>query len=142
MALLESKAAVITGSSRGFGLVIARAYAEADAAVVISSRTPSSVQQAVSDLQAQGYRALGVPCGVSDLAEVETLAQRTLDTFGRLNIWVNNAGIAGRHAPLSPAERRQADQRSGARRIFGSTDSEPGLELHTVPSVFPVRLSN
>jgi NAD(P)-dependent dehydrogenase (short-subunit alcohol dehydrogenase family) len=105
MAALENKVAVITGSSRGFGLAIAWTYAEAGATVVISSRTPSSVEQAVSALQAEGHRALGVPCDVSDLAQVKTLARRTLDAFGQLDIWVNNAGISGPYGPtvhLSP----------------------------------------
>lgn len=118
MAALENKVAVITGSSRGFGLAIARAYAGAGAAVVISSRTSSSVEQTVSGLQAEGHRAFGVSCDVSDLAQVETLARRTLDAFGQLDIWVNNAGIAGPYGPtvhLSPESFTQVLQTD----IFG-----------------------
>jgi NAD(P)-dependent dehydrogenase (short-subunit alcohol dehydrogenase family) len=107
MSILTGKVAVITGSTRGLGLAIAQAYARAGAAVIISSRTAPAVDAAVESLQSEGYRAAGLACDVADLAQVQAVRQLALDTFGGLDIWVNNAGMAGAYGPTLgvPAER-------------------------------------
>ncbi len=99
MGLLEGKVAVITGGARGFGLATARAYVREGAAVVVASRSAESVKQAVSDLQSLGGRASGLPGDVSKLDQVQALAAHARTTFGRLDIWVNNAGLAGIYGP-------------------------------------------
>lgn len=99
MAVLAGKVAVITGGTRGLGLAIARAYAAEGAAVVVASRSQKSVDAAVSLLKAGGARASGLAIDVSDLAKVEALAKHAVQTFGRIDIWVNNAGIAGPYGP-------------------------------------------
>lgn len=99
MGLLNGKTAVITGGTRGLGLAIAQAYAREGAAVVVASRTQNSVEQAVVQLSSSGARAAGIAVDVSDLAQVEALAAYALDQFGRLDIWVNNAGMAGPYGP-------------------------------------------
>ena len=96
---LEGKVAVITGGSRGLGLAIAQAYTRAGAAVVVASRTPSSVDQAVKSLTEGGLRASGQPVDVGELSQVEELSLHALETFGRLDIWVNNAGLSAAHGP-------------------------------------------
>jgi NAD(P)-dependent dehydrogenase (short-subunit alcohol dehydrogenase family) len=107
MSILTGKVAVITGSTRGLGLAIAQAYARAGAAVIISSRTAPAVDAAVESFQSEGYRAAGLACDVADLAQVQAVRQLALDTFGGLDIWVNNAGMAGAYGPTLgvPAER-------------------------------------
>jgi glucose 1-dehydrogenase len=97
--LLVAKVAVITGGTRGLGLAIAQAYAREGAAVVVASRTPSSVEQAVINLNNEGLQASGQPCNVADLLQLEELAKHTLNTFGRLDVWVNNAGLSAAHGP-------------------------------------------
>jgi NAD(P)-dependent dehydrogenase (short-subunit alcohol dehydrogenase family) len=97
--LLAAKVVVITGGTRGLGLAIAQAYAREGAAVVVASRTPSSVEQAVIDLNNEGLQASGQPCDVADLPQLEELAKHTLNTFGRLDVWVNNAGLSAAHGP-------------------------------------------
>ena len=99
MSTLTGKVAVITGSTRGLGLAIAQTYAEAGAAVIISSRTASAVDAAVESFRAEGRQAAGLACDVADLKQVQALRQLALDSFGGLDIWVNNAGVAGAYGP-------------------------------------------
>lgn len=97
--LLQDKVAVITGGSRGLGLAIAQRYARAGAKIVIASRTERAVDQAVAKLVASGAQATGMACDVADLSQVEALAQHAIRSFGRIDIWVNNAGISAPYGP-------------------------------------------
>ena len=92
---LRDKVAVITGSTRGLGRAIARAYAREGASVVISSRTPAVVDETVEALRSAGGEVVGVPCDVSDLSQVQHLASQAIKRFGRIDIWVNNAATRG-----------------------------------------------
>jgi glucose 1-dehydrogenase len=96
---LAGKVAVITGGTRGLGLAIAHVYAKEGAAVVVASRTQSSVDRALDGLQADGARAAGIVCDVGDVGQVHALAQHAVDSFGRLDIWVNNAGLSAPYGP-------------------------------------------
>jgi NAD(P)-dependent dehydrogenase (short-subunit alcohol dehydrogenase family) len=99
--VLKDKVAVITGGSRGLGLAIAQAYARAGAQVVIASRTRQSVASALELLKAAGARADGLVCDVADIAQVEALARYAIKTFGRIDIWVNNAGLSAPYGPTA-----------------------------------------
>ena len=106
MGLLDNRVAVITGGTRGFGLAIARAYAREGAAVVVTSRSAEAVGQAAETLRAQGGRASGITCDVSDLQQVQALSAHAHAEFGPIDIWVNNAGLAGVYGPtvhIAPA---------------------------------------
>ena len=107
MGLLAGKVAVVTGSSRGLGLAIAQAYAEQGAAVVVSSRTASAVDQAVADLRQKGFSAVGLDCDTANAAQVEALADLAVSSFGKLDIWVNNAGTG---APFGPTFSLSSDR--------------------------------
>ncbi len=99
MGVLDAKVVVITGSTRGLGLAMAEACAAAGAAVVVSSRSSGAVDQAVARLCAGGARASGQVCDVGDLAQVESLGRHAVETFGRFDVWINNAGAS---APFGP----------------------------------------
>jgi glucose 1-dehydrogenase len=99
MGLLDGKVAVITGSSRGFGLSMAEEFARQGAAVMVSSRSAEAVAQAVAGIQAGGMRVGGLTCDVSDRMQVQALAEHALATFGALDIWVNNAGLSAPYGP-------------------------------------------
>jgi NAD(P)-dependent dehydrogenase (short-subunit alcohol dehydrogenase family) len=99
--ILQNKVAVITGSSRGLGYAIAEAYAREGAKVVIASRTQRAVDQAVRKLRENGAQAEGLACDVSNLQQVEGLAEFAVQKFGRLDIWVNNAGLSAPYGPTA-----------------------------------------
>jgi len=93
MKLLEGKTAVITGSSRRLGFAIAKAFVGQGANVILAARTEETLNSAVAELRDQGYKAKGFVCDTAKLEDVERLVQGAVVTFGRLDIWVNNAGI-------------------------------------------------
>jgi len=101
LAPLQDKVIVITGSTRGLGLAIARACAAEGAQVVVSSRSADAVDRAISELRTQGRTATGMPCDVSDLAQVEALAAHAVETFGGFDVWINNAGYAAPYGPTA-----------------------------------------
>lgn len=97
---LGGRAALITGSSRGIGLSMARGLAEAGARVVINSRQQSAVDEAVAQLRSEGLEALGSAFDVAREASV-TEAFQALDAAGiAIDILVNNAGIQHRKPML------------------------------------------
>lgn len=88
---LTGKTALVTGGSRGIGLMIARGLLQAGAQVVISSRKADACQQAVEELSKFGA-VRAVPADLSRQDECKRLAQDVLDKTDRLHILVNNAG--------------------------------------------------
>jgi glucose 1-dehydrogenase len=95
MQKLDGKVAVVTGASRGLGLAIARLFAQQGARVVLSARSSDTVQKSAAELRAAGFQAEACTCDVSDLNQIEALADFTLEKFGHFDIWVNNAGVGG-----------------------------------------------
>ena len=87
---------VITGSTKGIGLGLAREFLKRDCRVVISSRSPDAVQQVCTDLEAQygRGRVTGLPCDVTDEAQVQALWDHARSCFEKVDIWINNAGIS------------------------------------------------
>jgi NAD(P)-dependent dehydrogenase (short-subunit alcohol dehydrogenase family) len=106
MGALDGKAAVVTGSTRGLGLAIARAYAREGAAVVLCGRSRSELEQAVAEMTARGQRASALVADVGEFADVKRVAAHAVATYGKVDVWVNNAGVAGVFGPtasLNPA---------------------------------------
>lgn len=105
----DMKTVVITGGTRGLGLRLAEQFKRNDYNVVLCGTKEETVRTAEEALQASGGRGgvLGVKCNVTDPAELEALAQQGKDTFGTIDIWVNNAGVnqsPGLVWELTPAE--------------------------------------
>jgi len=94
MKKLQDKVAVLTGGTRGLGLAMAQAFIQEGAAVVVGSRTAQSVDEAIQKLRNAGGRASGLACNVDDFPQVQALADHALEAFGRMDIWVNNAGLS------------------------------------------------
>ena len=97
MALLDrfqvnGRVALVTGAGRGIGQAIAIALAEQGADVVCAARTEAEIDATAKRARAFGRRALAVPCDVTDVAQLEALAARTVRELGRLDVLVNNAG--------------------------------------------------
>ena len=98
---LSGDVAVVTGAGRGIGEGIATVLADAGAAVVCAARRSDEVARVADGIRARGGRALAVPTDVTDADAVEALAAAAVHEFGRLDIWVNNAGGSPIQAPLT-----------------------------------------
>ncbi len=92
---LTGKVALVTGGSRGLGQEMVEAFAAAGADVVIASRKLGNCEQLAKEVERNtGRRALAVACNVSEWNQVEQLAKRTYDHFGKVDILVNDAGMS------------------------------------------------
>lgn len=91
---LAEQVIVITGASSGIGLETARQAVAAGASVVLSSRNLPELKKIVTELNGNGPgRAIAVQCDVKDADQVEALASQAISQFGRIDTWVNNAGV-------------------------------------------------
>jgi 7-alpha-hydroxysteroid dehydrogenase len=91
---LDDRVAVVTGAGQGIGRGIAIGLAQAGADVVLAARTIEDLEEVAARVHETGRRALVVPTDVNDLAALEHLVEVTVQSFGRLDIAVNNAGGA------------------------------------------------
>lgn len=91
---VTGKVVVITGATKGLGRAMAFGFAEAGADVVVASRDLSACQAVAEDLRGLGSHALAVKCHVGDWDQCEALIAATVDEFGRIDVLINNAGIA------------------------------------------------
>jgi 3-oxoacyl-[acyl-carrier protein] reductase len=90
---LRDRVAVVTGSSSGIGRAIALAFAQEGARVVVNHRaSPEKAEEVARRIREEGSEASVCQADVSCQADVDRLVQTTLDHFGRIDIWVNNAG--------------------------------------------------
>ena len=108
--VLQNRAAIVTGASRGLGFEIARRYVEAGAHVLICARNEVPLERALSELRAvavAGQSVVALPADVSREADVAALVARALREFGSLQILVNNAGIVGPSGPTESVDWRE-----------------------------------
>ena len=84
---------VITGASSGIGRATAHALAERGASVVLAARSEHSLREVAEECEAAGGRALAVTTDVADKEAVQELARQAAERFGRIDVWVNNAGV-------------------------------------------------
>jgi 3-oxoacyl-[acyl-carrier protein] reductase len=92
---LSNKAAIVTGSSRGIGAYIAKSLAQAGAGVVVNyASDESGADKVVAEIHAAGGEALAVRADVSKTDEVKALFDATIARFGKVDLLINNAGIA------------------------------------------------
>lgn len=91
--ILEKKIAIVTGAGRGIGRAIAYALAREGANVVAAARTQLEIDAVANEVKRLGRKAIAVCADVSQEADVKTLVARTVETFGTVDILINNAGI-------------------------------------------------
>ena len=103
------RVAVITGGARGIGYATADVLARDGHAVVIADIDRGAGEDAAERLRAAGRSALSVPTDVADRASVEAMVRTLLERLGRIDVLVNNAGIAGRVAPLHEVTEQEWD---------------------------------
>lgn len=89
---LKGRVIVITGASSGFGKGAALQFAAQSAHLALAARRDNLLDDLVTQCEAQGGHAVAVPTDVTQQGEVKRLAQQAFDTFGRIDVWINNAG--------------------------------------------------
>ena len=97
----DGRVAVVTGSSRGIGLAIARALAAEGCRVVLCARGKAGLARAAADLTRKGYTVQAVVSDLTTPAGARRLVTQTLRRFGRIDLWVNNVGGPLHRKPLS-----------------------------------------
>ena len=92
---LSERVAVVTGGSKGLGRAMAIGLAEAGARVAVVSRTRSLIEETASEIVGRGGEAIAVPADVTREDEVESMAAKVVQAYGRIDVLFNNAGIGG-----------------------------------------------
>jgi NADP-dependent 3-hydroxy acid dehydrogenase YdfG len=103
---IEGKVVVITGASSGLGEAAARHLAAEGATVVLGARRVERIEALANELTASGGKALAVATDVTDRGQVQRLVDAAVETYGRVDVLINNAGVM----PLSPLERLKVDE--------------------------------
>ena len=95
----KGKVAFVTGGGDGIGRTIAVQFAKGGASVVVTGRTAAKIKETVQRIETGGGKALAVTCDVRKEDEVRAALQKTKETFGRLDMAVNNAGVDEKSSP-------------------------------------------
>jgi NAD(P)-dependent dehydrogenase (short-subunit alcohol dehydrogenase family) len=107
---LTGKVAIVTGSSKGIGLSIARGLAENGAKLVISSRNQEAVEAVAAEFNKAGFDAIGIACHIGDAEQRQALVAKTIEKYGRIDILVNNAAINPFYGPIESAKEEVFDK--------------------------------
>jgi NAD(P)-dependent dehydrogenase (short-subunit alcohol dehydrogenase family) len=91
---LSGRIAIVTGGSRGLGLEMAEGLAEAGAALMLCARRAEWLTPAIDGLRKRGVQVDGMFCDVAKPQDVQAVVNRTLETYGRVDILINNAGVS------------------------------------------------
>jgi len=94
---LTGRVAMVTGGTRGLGRTIIQTLALAGADVVVASRKQEACEEAAAEVRSLGRRAFAHACHVGHWDEIDALVESAYDAFGRVDVLVNNAGIAPRY---------------------------------------------
>jgi NAD(P)-dependent dehydrogenase (short-subunit alcohol dehydrogenase family) len=105
----DDKVVLVTGGNSGIGKVTACAFAKEGAYVVIAARRKEAGLEVVEKITATGGKATYIQCDITQGADVEKLINRTIETYGKLNIAFNNAGVAGDRIALAEMTEEQFD---------------------------------
>lgn len=119
---ISAQVIVITGATSGIGLTTARQAAAQGAKLVIAARDAEALDQLADELRSNGHEAIAVPTDVGSRAEVEALGKAAIGRFGRIDSWINNAGISifGRNADVPLADQEKLFQTNFWGVVHGS----------------------
>ena len=106
---IDQQVVVITGASSGIGLATAEAAAMHGASLVLVARSEQTLSELVQRMQRSGISAIAVPADVGDRAQLQRAADRAIERFGRIDTWINDAGVSiyGRLDEVSEADSRR-----------------------------------
>ena len=116
---MDGMVAIVTGASRGLGRAIAKEFAAEGAKVVVSARRssptglPGTAVETAEQIRSQGGEAMALTCDVSNEEQVTAMVGQTIDTYGRIDVLVNNAGVIG--------SRMGSDHGEGGGVLYSST---------------------
>lgn len=94
MTNFKDKVVIITGAKQGMGKTHALSFAKRGAKVVVSDISKEECEKVVEEIEQERGEALAVKCNVLEKSEVDNLLQETIDQFGKIDVLVNNAGVA------------------------------------------------
>lgn len=106
---LTGEVAVVTGAGRGIGEGIAKVLAEYGASVVCAARRTNEIERVASEIVAANGKAIACTTDVTSAADLQKLAEAAINEFGRLDMWVNNAGGSPIQQPLTELDREEWD---------------------------------
>ncbi|MFV9674473.1 MAG: SDR family oxidoreductase [Anaerolineales bacterium] len=126
------KSIVITGSTRGIGYGLAESFLARKCAVMVSGRSREGVEKAVAELRSKypEDRVFGHPCDVRDPAQLQALWNEAMARFGKIDIWINNAGLSGPQMmtwELAPEQVKEVVDTNILGVIFGSQIAVRGM---------------
>jgi NAD(P)-dependent dehydrogenase (short-subunit alcohol dehydrogenase family) len=98
--LLEDRVAIITGGAKGMGKGMALKFAEEGCKVTIADIDIKEAEATVAEIKKKGGKGLSIKCDVTDINQVRQAVEKTMATFGKLDILINNAGAIARHIPI------------------------------------------
>jgi short-subunit dehydrogenase len=129
---LSEQVMVITGASSGIGLATAEAAAAGGAKLVLAARSETALAEIAARLSQQPADVIAVTCDVTDRRQVEHVAEVAIETFGRIDTWVNNAGIAvyGRLDEVSEPDSRRMFDTNFWGVVNGSLTALPHLKVN------------
>lgn len=106
---IDRQVIVITGASSGIGLATARLAAKRGAKLVLAARSQETTKRVADEINQGGGEAIAVSCDVADRHQVERLAETAVERFGRIDTWVNDAGLSiyGRLDEVSEEDSRR-----------------------------------
>ncbi|WDL95706.1 SDR family oxidoreductase [Alicyclobacillus sp. ALC3] len=104
--MVSNKVVVVTGASSGIGQAAAVRLAQGGAKVVLSARREERLKETVEQITRAGGTASFFPADIADKDQVQALADYAVETYGRIDVWVNNAGLM----PLSFLNKRKLDE--------------------------------
>jgi NAD(P)-dependent dehydrogenase (short-subunit alcohol dehydrogenase family) len=127
---LAERAALITGASSGIGLAIARVLGEEGYALTVAARRPEKLEGAAEELRADGLEVQSVAANMSDEGELVSVFAEHRETYGRLDVLVNNAGV-GIGAPMEEIQTKHLDMQLAVNLralVIGTREGLPMLK--------------
>jgi short-subunit dehydrogenase len=122
---IREQVMVITGATSGIGLTTARMAADRGAKLVLAARSADALDQLASELRQHGSQVATVAADVGNKADVERIGQVAMERFGRIDTWVNNAGISifGRIEDIAPEDHERLFQTNFWGVVHGSLEA-------------------